>query len=61
VTAGDDDPGGPGPSGGLLFVGVLLFTAFLAVTGLDGPWAWIAGGALLATALVLGTRVLRRR
>jgi hypothetical protein len=61
VTAGDDDPGGPGPSGGLLFVGVLLFTAFLAVTGLDGLWRWLVAGALLAAALVLGARVLRRR
>jgi hypothetical protein len=56
-----DDAGGPGRSGGLLFVGVLLFTAFLAATGLAGVGRWLVTAVLLALALALSARVLRRR
>jgi hypothetical protein len=56
-----EDPGGPGRSGGLLFVGVLLFTAFLAATGLAGVWRWAVTAVLLAFALALTARVVRRR
>ncbi len=57
----DEDTGGAGRSGGLLFVAVLVFVAYLAVSTLAGMIRFLLAGVVLALALVLLARVLRRR
>jgi hypothetical protein len=55
------DTGGAGRGGGLLFVAVLLFVAYLALTGLPGPGSVVLAAAIVVGASVLLLRVLRRR
>ncbi|HVL98133.1 MAG TPA: hypothetical protein VM324_02430 [Egibacteraceae bacterium] len=53
--------GGAGRGGGLLFIAVLTFVAYLAVTALDGL-PRVAAVVLLAAAIAgLTVNVLRRR
>jgi hypothetical protein len=56
-----ESTGGAGRGGGLLFVAVLVFVAYLALEALAGLLRVLAVGALLVAAVVLLTRVLRRR
>ncbi len=60
-TPEDEDTGGAGRGGGLLFVAVLFFVAYLALEALAGLIRFALAGVLLALALVLLARVLRRR
>lgn len=55
------EPRGAGRGGGLLFVGVLAFVAYLAATQLTGPAAVAIAAITAAGALLLLARVLRRR
>lgn len=52
---------GAGRGGGLLFLAVLVFVAYLTLTALRGPARVVAAGLLLAAILALGANVLRRR
>jgi hypothetical protein len=56
-----EDTGGAGRGGGLLFVAVLLFVAYLAFEALAGLIRFALSGVVLVLAIVLITRVLRRR
>jgi UDP-N-acetylmuramyl pentapeptide phosphotransferase/UDP-N-acetylglucosamine-1-phosphate transferase len=55
------DTGGAGRGGGLLFVAVLLFVAYLAFEALLGLLRFAVSAVLLALAVMLLLRVLRRR
>lgn len=54
------EPRGAGRSGGLLFLAVLLFVAYLAVTAVAGLAKFLLGGALLVVIALLAVNVLRR-
>jgi lipopolysaccharide export LptBFGC system permease protein LptF len=54
------EPRGAGRSGGLLFVGVLLFVAYLAVTSLAGALRFVGGALAVVAAVVALVLVLRR-
>jgi uncharacterized membrane protein YjgN (DUF898 family) len=56
-----EDTGGAGRGGGLLFVAVLVFVAYLALEAIAGLIRFAVTGVLLALAVVLLVRVLRRR
>jgi hypothetical protein len=59
---GDElDTGGAGRGGGLLFVGVLAFVAYLLLTAVPGVLGIIVAVGVFALAVVLLARVLRRR
>jgi hypothetical protein len=53
--------GGPGRSGGLLFLGVLVFVLYLALTALSGALRVLAAGALVLGIAGLAADVRRRR
>jgi hypothetical protein len=55
------DTGGAGRGGGLLFVAVLVFVAYLAFEALLGLLRFAVSAVLLALAVMLLLRVLRRR
>ncbi|CAN5893785.1 hypothetical protein BH23ACT8_BH23ACT8_04360 [soil metagenome] len=57
----DRDSGGAGRGGGLLFVAVLLFCAYLALTALAGILRVVAALLLALAAAALLANVLRRR
>lgn len=57
---GPEDRRGAGRSGGLLFVIVLLFAAYLALQALAGALRFLSLGILLAAA-VIGLVVVVRR
>jgi hypothetical protein len=59
--AGREDSGGAGRGGGLLFVAVLVFVAYLALEALAGLLRFALSGVLLALAVALLVRVFRRR
>ena len=52
--------GGAGPAGGLLFLAVMLFVGYLAITAVAGILRLIIGLALLIVLAMLAVRVLRR-
>jgi len=52
---------GAGRGGGLLFLAVLVFVAYLAYEALVGALRFLVSGALLAIVVALGFAVLRRR
>lgn len=56
-----EDTGGAGRGGGLMFVAVLFFVAYLALEALAGLTRFALSGVLLVLAVVLLTRALRRR
>ena len=51
---------GAGPAGGLLFIAVLLFVAYLAISAVAGILRLLIGLAFLAVVILLLARVLRR-
>jgi len=52
---------GAGRGGGLLFLALGLFVAYLAVVAVDGVLRLALGAALVVLLAVLALRVLRRR
>jgi hypothetical protein len=52
---------GAGRGGGLLFLVVLLFVAYLAYEAIAGALRFVVSAALLAIVVALGFAVLRRR
>ncbi len=52
---------GAGRGGGLLFLAVLLFVAYLAYEAIVGALRFVVSAALLALVVALAVRVLRRR
>jgi hypothetical protein len=54
-------PRGAGRGGGLLFVVLVVFLAYLAVVGLEGRARLVGVTLLLAAAMALLLNVLRRR
>lgn len=55
------DGRGAGRGGGLLFLAVVLFVAYLAVTAVAGILKWMLGTAFVVVVVVLAANVLRRR
>ena len=61
MTSSPRPPGqGAGPAGGLLFIAVLLFVAYLAISAVAGILRLIIGLAFVAVVVLLAARVLRR-
>ena len=54
-------PRGAGRSGGLLFLAILGFVAYLTYGALDGAGRWLFTVLLIAVIVGLGVNVLRRR
>jgi hypothetical protein len=54
-------PRGAGRGGGLLFLAVLLFVAYLAVDAVSGVIRLLIMGALLVVVVLFGLSVARRR
>lgn len=54
-------PGGAGRGGGILFIAVLAFVAYLVATALDGLPRAIVLAVLTAAIVLLTANVLRRR
>lgn len=54
-------PRGAGRSGGLLFLAVLAFVAYLVLAALSGIMKLVATLLLLGAIVVFGANVLRRR
>lgn len=52
---------GAGRGGGLLFLAVLVFVAYLAYEALVGALRFLVSGVLLAVVAALAFAVLRRR
>lgn len=52
---------GAGRGGGLLFLAVLLFVAYLAFEAVAGVLRFVVTAAVLAIVVALAFRVLRRR
>lgn len=55
------EPRGAGRGGGLLFLAVGIFVAYLVVTAVAGLVRFLLGGALLVVLVLLALNVLRRR
>ena len=55
------EPRGAGRSGGLLFLAVGLFVAYLAVSAVAGLLRFLLGAAFLVALGLLALNVLRRR
>ncbi|MBA2576001.1 MAG: hypothetical protein H0V05_05070 [Euzebyaceae bacterium] len=55
------EPRGAGSGGGLLFLALTLFVAYLAVTAVAGVLRFLLGTALLVVVAALALSVLRRR
>ena len=55
------EPCGAGSGGGLLFLALTLFVAYLAVTAVAGVLRFLLGTALLVVVAALALSVLRRR
>ena len=55
------EPRGAGPAGGLLFMAVVAFLAYLALTTLLGFLRWLLGVGLIIILVVLAVRVVNRR
>ena len=56
-----DGPRGAGPAGGLLFLAVILFLAYLVVTAIVGALRWLIGLAFVVVVIGLAVSVVRRR
>lgn len=54
-------PRGAGRSGGLLFLAILGFVAYLTYGALDGAGRWVLTVVLVTLIAGLGVNVLRRR
>ena len=54
------EPRDAGRSGGLLFLAVMLFVAYLAITALAGAARLVVGTALLVVVILLALNVFRR-
>jgi len=52
---------GAGRGGGLLFLAVLLFVAYLAFEAIAGALRFVVSAAVLVLVVALALRVLRRR
>jgi hypothetical protein len=52
---------GAGRGGGLLFLAVVLFVAYLAITAVAGVLRFVLGTAFLVVVALLALNVLRRR
>lgn len=55
------EPRGAGKAGGLLFIVVVLFLGYLAITTLLGVLRWLVGAALLILVIGLALSVVNRR
>jgi hypothetical protein len=55
------EPRGAGTAGGLLFIAVLLFVAYLAVTAVAGVLKFVIGTAFVVVIIALGLSILKRR
>ncbi len=54
------EPRGAGRSGGLLFLAVVLFVAYLALQAITGVLQIVLGAALLAILALVAVNVARR-
>lgn len=55
------EPRGAGSAGGLLFVAVLLFLAYLVVTTLAGILKWLIAALFILVVVGFAIRVVSRR
>ncbi|MEE8601865.1 hypothetical protein [Euzebya tangerina] len=58
--SGNSSPGGAGPVGGLLFLGVLLLVGWVVITTVVGIIKWLIGAAILLAVVSLAVKVLSR-